>query len=94
MIGCCPGLNFWRAIKNQSQTPKKSIRSFPKLFISFCSGFIFLFLSQNMIRVLLIMEDANTCVVTVQEDTPPAAAMKDSNYTRTREIVWVSLVQA
>ena len=46
-----------------------------------------------MIRVLWTMEDANTCVLIVQENNSDAAAMKGLNYTRTREIVWVSLVR-
>lgn len=44
-----------------------------------------------MIRVLLTMVDANTCVVTVQWGTSPVAVMKDSNYIRTGEIASVSL---
>ena len=46
-----------------------------------------------MIRVLRTMEDVNTCVVIVQEDTSHAAAMTGSNYSQTREIVWVSSVR-
>lgn len=40
------------------------------------------------------MADVNTCAVTSERDTSPAAVMKDLNYIQTGETVWVSFHDA